>query len=102
MPIQHAIWKVEDNPQPLSASQLASEQKLEEMIVRDSRIRSGEWMLIGRQEIASYGNDEHTLRSSGSKFDPYAVFHKMLDRGNPPDDWAALLAASCADVNQNF
>lgn len=55
MPIQHAIWKVGDTPQPLSASHLASEQKLEEMIVRDPRILSGEWMLIGRQELTSYG-----------------------------------------------
>lgn len=55
MPIQHAIWRVGDNPQPLSASQLASEQKLEEMIVRDPRILSSEWMLIGRQEITSHG-----------------------------------------------
>jgi Endonuclease NucS C-terminal domain len=55
MPIQHAIWKVGDTPQPLSASQLVSEQKLEDMIVRDPRILSGEWMLIGRQEITSYG-----------------------------------------------
>ena len=51
--------------------------------------------------VFAWINDEHTLRSSGSKSDPYAVFHKMLDRGNPPDDWAALLAASRADVNQN-
>ena len=55
MPIQHAIWKVGDTPQPLSASHLASEQMLEEMIVRDPRILSGEWMLIGRQEVTSYG-----------------------------------------------
>lgn len=46
-------------------------------------------------------NDERTLRSAGSKSDPYAVFQKMLDRGNPPDDWAALLAASRADLNHN-
>lgn len=39
-------------------------------------------------------NDERTLRSSGNKSDPYAIFQKMLDRGNPPDDWDALLAAS--------
>ena len=32
-----------------------SEQKLEEMIVRDPRILSSEWMLIGRQEITSHG-----------------------------------------------
>jgi hemin uptake protein HemP len=55
MPIQHAIWKVGENPVPLSASQLASEQKLEEMIVRDPRILSSEWMLIGRQEVTSHG-----------------------------------------------
>ena len=42
-------------------------------------------------------NDEQTLRSAGSKSDPYAVFEKMLGRGNPPDDWAALVAASQAD-----
>ena len=39
-------------------------------------------------------NDEKTLRSSGSKSDPYAVFEKMLGRGNPPDDWDALVTAS--------
>ncbi len=55
MPIQHAIWKVGDKPEPLSASKLASEQKLEEMIVRDPRILSSEWMLIGQQESTNYG-----------------------------------------------
>lgn len=39
-------------------------------------------------------NDEHTLRSAGGKSDPYAIFQKMLARGNPPDDSDALLAAS--------
>jgi hypothetical protein len=38
MPIQHAIWKVWDKPTPLSTSRLASEQKLEEMIVPDLRV----------------------------------------------------------------
>ncbi len=44
--------------------------------------------------IFAWVNDENTLRSSGSMTDPYAVFQKMLQRGNPPDDWAALMAAS--------
>jgi len=44
--------------------------------------------------IFAWVNDENTLRSSGSKTDPYAVFQKMLQRGNPPDDWAALVSAS--------
>ena len=37
------------------------------------------------------------VTSAGSKSDPYAVFKRMLDRGNPPDHCAALVAASRAD-----
>lgn len=55
MPIQHAIWQVGAQPLPLTNSRLASEQLLEEMIVRDPRILSSEWMLIGRQEITTFG-----------------------------------------------
>ena len=44
--------------------------------------------------VYAWVNDEQTLRSSGSKSDPYAVFEKMLGRGNPPDDWNALVRAS--------
>ncbi len=46
--------------------------------------------------IFAWVNDENTLRSAGSKSDPYAVFQKMLERGHPPDDWAALVTASKA------
>jgi hypothetical protein len=55
MPIQHAIWQVGDQPTPLTNSKLVSEQQLEDMVVRDPRILSSEWMLIGRQEITSHG-----------------------------------------------
>ncbi len=44
--------------------------------------------------VFAWVNDEQTLRSAGSKSDPYAVFEKMLGRDNPPDDWNALKAAS--------
>lgn len=47
--------------------------------------------------VYAWVNDEETLRSAGSKSDPYAVFERMLSRGNPPDHWAALVAASQAD-----
>ena len=47
--------------------------------------------------IFAWVNDERTLRSSGAKTDPYAVFQKMLKSGNPPDDWDTLQAASKAD-----
>jgi toxin YhaV len=44
--------------------------------------------------VFAWVNDENTLRTYGSKSDAYAVFRKMLDSGNPPDDWAALIAAA--------
>lgn len=47
--------------------------------------------------IFAWVNDENTLRSSGGKSDPYAVFQRMLERGHPPDDWEALMAASQSD-----
>ena len=47
--------------------------------------------------IFAWVNDERTLRSSGAKTDPYAVFQKMLKSGNPPDDWNTLQNASKAD-----
>ena len=49
--------------------------------------------------IFAWVNDENTLRASGSKTDPYAVFQRMLERGHPPDDWAALKQASREDWN---
>lgn len=43
--------------------------------------------------VYAWVNDAQTLRSSGSRSDPYAVFEQMLERGNPPDDWDALVKA---------
>ncbi len=47
--------------------------------------------------IFAWVNDEHTLRSAGAKNDPYVVFQKMLNSGQPPDDWGALLATTKSD-----
>lgn len=47
-----------------------------------------------RVVIFAWVNDETTLRTYAAKTDAYAVFRKMLDRGNPPDDWAALMKAA--------
>ncbi|MDE0044380.1 MAG: type II toxin-antitoxin system YhaV family toxin [bacterium] len=44
--------------------------------------------------VYAWMNDESTLRASGSKTDPYAVFTRMLAQGNPPNDWASLIAGS--------
>lgn len=55
MPIQHAVWAVGVEPKPLTVGRLPSEQTLEDMIVRDLRILSSEWMLIGRQVPTRFG-----------------------------------------------
>jgi toxin YhaV len=47
--------------------------------------------------VLAWVNDEQTLRSAGSKSDAYALFEKMLERGNPPDDWDSLVTASRSD-----
>lgn len=51
--------------------------------------------------IVVYGwlNDENTLRKAGSKTDPYNVFVKRLDRGDPPDNWAELLRDTATPRN---
>ena len=43
--------------------------------------------------VYAWVNDQRTLRPSGSRTDPYSVFARMLARGNPPDNWAALSTA---------
>ena len=49
--------------------------------------------------VYAWVNDQRTLRASGSKTDPYTVFAKMLGRGNPPDNWAALMTACRQDLH---
>ncbi len=44
--------------------------------------------------VYAWLNDESTLRKRGARTDPYTVFRKMLERGEPPDDWDALIRAS--------
>lgn len=42
--------------------------------------------------VFGWVNDSDTLRAYDSDDDAYRVFRKMLDAGNPPDDWDQLLA----------
>jgi toxin YhaV len=46
--------------------------------------------------VYAWVNDSETLRTYGAKSDAYAVFKAMLDKGNPPEDWADLLKSSTA------
>lgn len=43
--------------------------------------------------IFAWVNDETTLRAYDSRSDAYRVFKGMLEDGNPPGDWKALLAS---------
>jgi toxin YhaV len=52
--------------------------------------------------IFAWINDETTLRSSGSKSDPYSVFARMLKLNNPPNEWNELLAASKSGLTTNI
>ena len=51
---------------------------------------------IGEQKIIVYAwvNDDGSLRKARSKTDPYVVFKAMLQSGNPPSSFAALLRTS--------
>jgi toxin YhaV len=44
--------------------------------------------------VYAWVNDEQSLRTYGSDTDAYAVFAGMLDAGNPPENWDALVAAA--------
>lgn len=48
----------------------------------------------GSAIILAWVNDDDTLRAYESGTDAYAVFRKMLQRGNPPDNWSSLLKAT--------
>ncbi|MEA3333169.1 MAG: type II toxin-antitoxin system YhaV family toxin [Pseudomonadota bacterium] len=41
--------------------------------------------------VYAWVNDEKTKRAYESKSDAYRTFKKMLNNGNPPDDWDTLL-----------
>lgn len=43
--------------------------------------------------IYAWVNDDTTLRAYDSRTDAYRVFKGMLEDGNPPGDWKALLAS---------
>ena len=43
--------------------------------------------------VFSWLNDADTLRKDGASSDPYAIFRRMLEAGNPPDDFDDLMKA---------
>lgn len=53
------------------------------------RFRSDEKIIV-----YAWVNDEKSKRAYGSRSDAYAVFRSMVEAGNPPNDWNALLESS--------
>lgn len=47
--------------------------------------------------VYAWVNDDRTLRTRGARNDAYAVFQKMLDRGQPPDNWDSLVRQARAE-----
>ncbi len=45
--------------------------------------------------VLAWVNDDTNLRAYDSKTDAYKVFSSMLDNGNPPDNFDALMAEAC-------
>ena len=50
--------------------------------------------------VVAWANDDKTLRAYGSNTDAYATFKGMLNNGNPPDDFDALLKEAAAVEKQ--
>jgi len=51
---------------------------------------------VDRTIVLAWLNDEQSLRSYGSKTDAYAIFKRMLDSGNPPDNFDTLMKEAAA------
>ncbi|NBR89424.1 MAG: type II toxin-antitoxin system YhaV family toxin [Rhodobacteraceae bacterium] len=50
--------------------------------------------------VLAWVNDDATLRAYGSKTDAYATFRNMLESGNPPDDFDALMREATAEAER--
>jgi len=67
-----------------------------------AKIGNGRYRLFYRFQssaqiiVSAWVNDVNSLRTYGSRRDAYAMFANMLDAGNPPDSWDALVAAASA------
>jgi len=50
--------------------------------------------------IFAWVNDDETKRAYESEDDAYRIFRKMLESGNPPDDWDKLLLEAGAQSSR--
>ncbi|CAN2039333.1 ribosome-dependent mRNA interferase toxin YhaV [Candidatus Magnetomoraceae bacterium gMMP-15] len=50
--------------------------------------------------VFAWVNDENTKRAYKAKKDAYQIFKKMLNNGNPPNDWDELLEQSKLEMKR--
>ncbi len=50
--------------------------------------------------VLAWVNDEKSKRAYGSSTDAYRVFAKMLDSGEPPNNWDSLLLAAEDEIDR--
>ena len=50
--------------------------------------------------VYAWVNDDDSKRAYESKYDAYRVFRKMLDSGEPPNDWDQLLSEARAEESR--
>lgn len=91
MPVEMALWRVDDKPVRLSTSGMPNEDRLESLIERDPGILGQHLLLIGRQVRTDYGGridllaidadgDVHVLELKRDKT-PREVVAQALDYG---------------------
>jgi len=68
MPVEHAIWKIAENPERLTECSLDNEQEMEDIICKDLSVLNDQWLLIGRQVQTAYNKqiDLLAIDASGS------------------------------------
>jgi toxin YhaV len=50
--------------------------------------------------VYAWVNDDNSQRAYGSKTDAYSIFQKMLNTGNPPDNWDDLLQEAKSEIER--
>lgn len=92
MPLELAVWRIDDTPHEVAVAPLSLEDRLEDLLAGDLSVASPDWMVIGRQVPTEHGgfidllaiDAEGTLIALELKRDktPRDVVAQVLDYGS--------------------